>query len=360
MPDFNDFRNNFGNDGMGDGSNPKGPGGPRRGKGMGSINMPKISKGVSIAVLIILLAFFMGGNGFYRVSETEQAVITQFGKVLDIKSAGMYLKIPFIQKVRKVDTTTQGLAIGYRTTGNRSDDYTNQETTQEESESLMITSDFNFVNIDFYLEYRVSDPQKYLYASDRPETILKNLAQASIRSTVSDFPVDDVMTTGKSQVQSEVRDKLTSALAQTNIGIEVVNMTIQDVEPPTAEVISAFKAVENAKQGAETAVNNARKYQSEQIPAAEANADKITQRAEATKAARIAEAEGQVTRFNEMFEQYQLNPLITKQRMFYETMEDVLPDLKVIITDGSTQTMYPVESFTQAQTAGAAENSQEG
>ena len=112
------------------------------------------------------------------------------------------------------------------------------------------------------------------------------------------------------------------------------------------EIILAFKEVETAKQSAETRINQARKYENEQIPAAEAQADRIVQTAEAQKAARIAEAEGQVARFNAMYEQYAQNPLITKQRMFYETLESVLPDLKVVITDGSTQTMLPLESFT--------------
>ena len=100
------------------------------------------------------------------------------------------------------------------------------------------------------------------------------------------------------------------------------------------------------RETAETKINQARKYENEQIPAAEAQADRIVQSAEAQKAARIAEAEGQVARFNAMYEQYAQNPLITRQRMFYETLESILPDLKVIITDGSTQTMLPLESFT--------------
>ena len=134
-------------------------------------------------------------------------------------------------------------------------------------------------------------------------------------------------------------------LTRQNIGLQVVNITVQDAEPPTEEIVREFKAVETAKQGKDTAINNANKYRNQQIPAAEANADKIVQSAEAQKASRIAEAEGQVARFNEMYEQYAINPLITKQRLFYETMEDVLPDMKVIISDGGTQTMYPIESF---------------
>ena len=237
-----------------------------------------------------------------------------------------------------VDITTHGTGIGYSVSA------TGQNITNS-SDGVMITKDFNLINIDFYMEYRVNDPVAYLYNSRNPEEILKNIALASIRSTVVNFTVDEAMTTGKSAIQSEVKSKMVDALSEQNIGLQIVNITIQDAQPPTAEIINAFKNVETVKQTAETTINQANKYASEQIPAAEAEADRIIQSAEAQKASRIAEAEGQVARFNAMYEQYALNPLITKQRMFYETIEDILPDLKVIITDGSTQTMLPVESF---------------
>jgi membrane protease subunit HflK len=201
----------------------------------------------------------------------------------------------------------------------------------------------------------VSDPVAYLYNSAEPENILKNMAMAAIRSTVIDYTVDDAITVGKAQIQSEVKQKLQELLAEENIGIQIVNITVQDAEPPTSEIVGAFKAVETAKQGKDTAINNANKYRNEQIPAAEANADKIQQNAEAQKTARIAEAEGQVARFNAMYKEYANSPLITKQRLFYETMEDVLPELKVIISDGETQTMYPLESFSSVTESAAEE-----
>jgi membrane protease subunit HflK len=170
----------------------------------------------------------------------------------------------------------------------------------------MITSDFNFVDIDFYLEYKVSDPVAAYYNSENPDLIMKNMALASIRNTVVNYPVDDVITTAKGQIQSEVKEKLQKELTDKEIGLTVVNLSVQDAEPPTAEIVQAFKSVETAKQGKEAAVNNAKKYQSEELPKAEANADKIVQDAEAKKEARIAEAQGQVARFNEMYEQYKL------------------------------------------------------
>ena len=294
-----------------------------------------------VLMVLVVLAVAMGANGsFYRVSEQENAVLTMFGNIVRTDTAGLYFKIPFLQQVHLVDMTTHGTGIGYAVSG----DGQNISSTDD---GVMITSDFNLLNIDFYLEYKVNDPVAYIYNSDTPEQILRNMTLAAIRSTVVNYTVDDAMTTGKSQIQADVKQKLGEMLEQENIGLQVVNISVQDAEPPTAEIISAFKAVENAKQGKDTAVNTAKKYQSEQIPAAEAEADRIRQQAEAKKEARIAEADGQVSRFHAMYEQYRLNPLITKQRIFYETMEDVLPGLKVIISDGGTETLLPLDSFAE-------------
>ena len=165
--------------------------------------------------------------------------------------------------------------------------------------------------------------------------------------------MDEVITTGKSEIQSKVKTLLSERLEQEDIGIGIYNVTIQDAEPPTEEVNNAFKAVEDAKQGMDTKLNEAKKYQSEQIPAANARADKAARDAEAYRQQRISEAEGQVSRFNEMYGEYVKYPLITKKRMFYETMEEVLPGLKVIIngSDG-TQTVLPLDSFVSSPEQG--------
>lgn len=212
-----------------------------------------------------------------------------------------------------------------------------------ESESLMITADFNFVNVDFYVEYKVADPVKYLYNSHQPEEILKNIAQSCIRNIISNYAVDDVITTGKSEIQAAIKSMITETLEQQDIGLMLVNISMQDAEPPTQEVIEAFKAVETAKQGKETAINNANKYRNEKLPEATAKADQIRQEAEASKQQRINEANAQKVRFEKMYEEYVKNPLITKQRMFYEAMEEVLPDVRLIIDDGSgdlNKTLY--------------------
>lgn len=290
---------------------------------------------ISLIVIGVILLFAF--DSFYTIKEEEQAVVITFGKASAVNTAGLHFKLPLIQKVKKVNTTIQGFTIGYDAT-------TNQNI---EKESMMITRDFNFVNVDFFVEYKVSDPVKALYASDEPVTILKNIAQSSIRSVVGRYDVDSVITTGKNEIQSEIKQSILEKLNRQDIGIQLVNISIQDAEPPTEEVMKAFKSVETAKQGKETAINNATKYQNEQLPQAEAKVDRILQEAESTKTKRINEANAEVAKFNKMYEEYIKNPAITKQRMFYEAMESILPDLKVIIdsSDSGIQKLLPLDQL---------------
>lgn len=299
---------------------------------------PKVF-GIGFLVLLVLIVVL---RCFYTVDEQNNAVVTQFGRVLKVNTAGMYFKAPW-QAVHKVDMTTHGTGIGYTVNGE------GQNITDTDT-GIMITSDFNLLNIDFYLEYRVSDPVAYLYNSEEPEDILANIAMANIRTVVSNYTVDEAMTTSKSQIQADIKEAMIKELEKRDVGLTVVNITIQDSAPPTDEIVAAFKSVETAKQGADTAKNNALQYQNQQIPEAEAKADAVIQKANAAKEARIAEAEGQVARFNQTYEEYQKYPLVTKRRMFYEKMEEILPNLKVIITDGNTQTVYPLDSFTAGST----------
>lgn len=290
-------------------------------------------------VIVVMLALILVNSSYYTIQEEEQAVVCTFGEPKAVTTPGLHFKIPFIQTVTKVNTTIKGFSIGYSTTSEDGDVSTN--------DGMMITSDYNFIQVDFYAEYRVTDPVKALYASQDPEEILNNIAQNCIRTTIGSYGVDSVLTTGKNEIQANIKQMILEKLEEYDIGIQLVNITIQDAEPPTEEVSNAFKEVETAKQGKETAVNNANKYRNEQIPNAEAESDKIIQDAEATKQERINEANGQVARFNSMYEEYIKYPEVTKKRMFYEAMEDVLPEVKVIIesSDGSTNTILPLDSF---------------
>lgn len=316
----------------------------------------KISKAIAVGLFLGFIILIIPMS-IFKVSEEEQAVVTRFGKVIATYNAGLRFKIPFIDNVEKVNTTTIGLPIGYRTevdNDNKNDGLFEKLFSESDGgsiisipeESLMITSDFNFVNVDFYLEYKVSDASKYLFASNEPESILRNISQACIRTIVSNYTVDGVITTEKNKIQSDVKDMIVNELDKTDIGVQIVNISIQDAEPPSSEIMAAFEKVEQERQNKETTINNAKKYANEEIPKAEAEYDKIKQSAEANKEARISEAEGQVARFNKMYEEYVKFPEITKKRLFYETMSEVLPNVDLIVTDGNSDTILPLDSFT--------------
>lgn len=305
--------------------------------------IPKLTKPQKSMVKIaagVIIGGFLLFNSVYTLKENQVAVLKTFGQPESITTAGIHFKIPFVQNVYKLSSEIRGMQIGY--------DDNNQSII---SESEMITKDFNFVDADFYIEYQIVDPVQAYIHRNTAVAILKNLAQSYIRDTIGVYNVDDVITTGKAEIQATVKSKLAERMESEDIGIAIVNVTIQDAETPTEEVTNAFKAVEDAKQGMETAINNAKKYQSENIPNANANADKLIQDATAYKQQRISEAEGQVARFNEMYAEYIKYPLITKKRMFYETMEDVLPSLKVYINESNgTQTLLPLDSFVKGET----------
>lgn len=280
------------------------------------------------AVVCMIIVVLLLLNSIYTLSENEVAVVNTFGKAESIITPGIHFKIPFIQTKYKMSSEIREMKIGY-------DDDNNTII----SESEMITKDLNFVNADFYLEYQIVDAiQAYIHRKTAVD-ILKNLAQSYIRDEIGIHNVDDVMTTGKTEIQNNIKAKLSQRLEEENIGLAVINVSIQDIETPTTEVTNAFKAVEDAKQSMETTINNAKKYQSENIPNANAKADKLIKDAEAYKQQRISEAEGQVARFNDMYEEYVKYPLITKKRMYYEAIEEVLPELNVYIVESDNQTV---------------------
>ena len=304
-------------------------------------DMSKLGRHVFLIFIVAVLAVALL-TCFYTVDDKQQAVVTTFGRVTDVTDAGVHFKLPFgIQQVYKVDVNVyQKIELDYTSSG---------ETYQvNENESTMITGDYNIVNVDFFVEYKISNPERYLFSSNDPELILRNLIQSQIRNVVGSSSVDSVLTDGKENIQMQVKDLVTDILAEYDIGLTLVDVRIQDSEPPTQDVIEAFKAVETAKQQAETVVNDAKAYQNAQLPQAQAQADKLIQNAEYLKQKRINEAKEQVAMFLAMYEEYSRDPEITRSRMYYEAIAEILPGVKLYInTSGSddVQMLLPLESL---------------
>ena len=310
-------------------------------------NKPSFKK-LGTAVIAVLLVMIIAGGAmscFYTVDDKQQAVVTTFGRVTDITEAGVHFKLPFgIQSVQKVDVNVyQKIELGYSSKNGNSNT----------SESTMITGDYNIVNVDFFVEYRISDPVQYLYSSNDPELILKNLIQSQVRNVVGSSTVDAVLTDGKENIQMQVKDLVSQILTEYDIGLTLVDVRIQDAEAPTQEVIEAFKAVETAKQRAEAVINDAKAYQNAQIPQAQAQADQAIQNAEYLKQKRINEAIEQVAMFSAMYEEYARNPAITKSRMYYEAIQEILPDVKLYINTANggddVQMLLPLDSLVDTE-----------
>ena len=306
--------------------------------------MPDFKRFGKTAVVFALFAVLVLGamTCFYTVDDKQQAVVTTFGKVTDVTDAGVHFMIPFgIQQVKKVDVNVyQKIELGYSSDGNQYN--------VNENESTMITGDYNIVNVDFFVEYKISEPVQYLYSSNKPELILRNLIQSQVRNVVGSSTVDAVLTDGKENIQMQVKDLVSSILEEYEIGLTLVDVKIQDAEPPTQDVIEAFKAVETAKQQAETVINDAKAYENAQLPKAQAEADKKIQNAEYLRQKRINEATQQVAMFEAMYAEYAQNPGITRSRMYYEAISGVLPGVKLFINTGdggNVQSLLPLESL---------------
>ena len=306
------------------------------------VDKEKLGKWILVGFVVVVL--LIGAlTCFYTVDDKQQAVVTTFGKVTDITDAGLHFKAPFgIQQVKTVDVNVyQKIELGYFT------DKNGAEITKT-SESTMITGDYNIVNVDFFVEYKIADPVKYLYSSNDPELILRNLIQSQVRNVVGSSNVDSVLTDGKENIQMQVKELVTEILAEYDIGLILIDVRIQDSEPPTQEVIEAFKAVETAKQQAEAVVNQALAYQNAKLPEAKAQADKLLQNAEYLKQKRINEAIEQVAMFEAMYAEYAQNPEITRSRMYYEAISQILPGVKLYINTGSgdgIDMLLPLESL---------------
>ena len=307
------------------------------------IDGKKLGKMILIGAVVLFLVIGIF-TCFYTVDDKQQAVVTTFGKVTDITDPGLHFKLPFgIQKAHRVDVNVyQKIELGYRT-------QENGITVSYPDESTMITGDYNIVKVDFFVEYKITDPVAYLYSSTAPEEILRNLVQSQVRNVVGSAQVDNVLTVGKEEIQMRVKELVMEILAEYDIGLTLVEVRIQDSDPPTQEVIEAFKAVETAKQQAEAVINKALAYQNAQIPNAEAQSHKLTEEAEYLYQARVNEALEKVAMFNAMFNEYILNEDITMARMYYEAISEILPGVKLYIVttgeNGDVQMLLPLDDL---------------
>jgi membrane protease subunit HflK len=309
-------------------------------------------KKIIIAVIVVAI-LVIGSTMFYTVQEQEHAAILTFGKLTHEQvDAGLYFKAPYpIQRIVKVPAKlTQKIEFGYRTEPDGN-------IISIEDEALMITGDENIVHADAIVEWRISNVKDYLYNISNGEQFIQNATTASIRSVIGSANLDFAITDGKTEIEARATEQLLELQERYQSGIHIIALRFQDIEPPSGEVQAAFKDVTNAREEQNTKVNEARRYQNERIPVARGEAQALLEAAEATKEERIFAATGDVAKFNAIYAEYQNNPDITEYRLVLETLEQVYPDAKIIITneDGNTVQYLPLNELLNRTQGGAAQ-----
>ncbi|UVI31583.1 FtsH protease activity modulator HflK [Paenibacillus spongiae] len=293
---------------------------------------PGLLKKILIGVLIAAI-LGLGSTMFYTVQEQEKAAILTFGKYTDEKGAGLGIKWPYpIQQVVKVPANlTQRIHIGYRQEGNT--------VTPVDEEAMMITGDENIVSADAVVQWKISNIRDFLYNIDDPEQFLRNSASSAIRSVIGSSKLDYAITDGKTEIQTKVYEKMLELHDKYQTGIHIIDIKFQDIEPPSGQVEEAFQKVTNAREEKNTKINNAAKYENDRIPKARGEAQALIENAEAQKKSRILNAQGDVAKFNAIYAQYAANPAVTESRLILETMEKILPNARIFISDSSGDTV---------------------
>ena len=310
--------------------------------GDSEVTIPNITLG--ILPLLGLAVVFWLLTGVYMVGPDEVGVIRTFGAYTHQTQPGLNWHYPYpIQTVKTPKVTeVKRIEIGFRTTRN------GQYRTVEK-ESLMLTGDENIVDAELIVQYRIKEPENYLFKIVEPELTVREASEASLRTIVGMNNIDETLTTGKYRIQEEAKKQIQAILDKYQSGIQVVAAQLQDVSPPK-QVIAAFKDVASAKEDKNRLINQAEGYRNDVIPKARGEAEAMIRGAEGFRESRIKRAEGDVAKFNTVLKEYRKAKDITRERLYLETMEKVLPGVeKVIIPDKDSGNMLNLLNLTTSK-----------
>lgn len=308
------------------------------------VSLKRMYTTIGLVALIIILSN-VAVSTWYTVDESEQAVILTFGKAEEtITEPGLHFKLPWpIQAVEKLSKETFSLKFGHDGKVGKNE--------QLPEETKMITGDENIVLADLVVQWRITDPAKFLYNADKPEEILQDATSASLRSIIGSSEIDDALTSGKAKIEADVRDLLSTLIEKYDMGISILAVKLKDVELPNDDVRKAFTNVTDARETMNTKINEAEKYQNKRTNEAKGEKDAIISKAQGEKAARVERARGDVAVFNKLYTEYKKNPEITRQRLVLETIEQVLPNTEIYIMndDGNTLKYFPIRPLEKEQ-----------
>ncbi len=302
---------------------------------MPPIKIPQLTPSTILIGVIVLLAIWIVPSVVYTVAQDEVGVVTRFGEYVRTTPPGLQFKLPSpiehveTPMVRKVRAAT----VGFRQRGTQEQDVPN--------ESLMLTGDENIVDIDLVVQYHIIDAKNYLFNIRNQAQAVHDVAETALRGIIGNRPIDDVLTTGKAEIQIQVKEAMQALLDKYASGVQILNTQLKNVSPPQA-VDFAFKDVQSAKEDKDRLINEAKGYSNSIIPEARGKAAQIIAKAEGYREEVINKAEGDAHRFLAQYKEYRKAPEVTKKRIYLETMEKIYPGMNKVITSGDKSGVLPI------------------
>ena len=303
-------------------------------------------------VPLLLLVAAGAFSSFYIVQPEEEAVVKRFGRVIAQKEPGLHFKLPFGIDTAQMVPTARVLKeeFGFRTQGIEGRTSYRKDKVHRD-ESLMLTGDLKVIDVEWVVQYRVSDPDKFLHKVRDPEKTLRDVSESVMRRIVGNSLGSDVLTEKRVQVATTSRLELQKSMDYFDLGIQISTIELQDVTPPES-VKPAFNEVNQAEQERERFINEAEKRRNQVIPRAEGEALQVVAEARGYAARRVNDAKGEAERFAAIFEAYQDAPDVTRQRMYLEMIDKVLPKAgKIYIMDENQSAPLPLLNLGDTRTS---------
>jgi len=306
------------------------------------IKLPKIKPGVVKLVVVGVIILILLASSFYQIRPEEIGLILRFGKFVKTTEPGLHIKIPYVETLEKVPVQRQlKMEFGFRTiTPGIRTEY--RVTPESARESVMLTGDLNVAVVEWIVQYKIKDAYKYKFKIRDVDSTFHYMNEAVVRKVVGDSSVDEVITIGRARIASEAKEELQKLCDLYEIGIEVSQLILQDVNPPDP-VQPSFNDVNESLQEKERKINDARAEYNQEIPRAKGEAEQMISASEGYAMERINRAQGDANRFKNIYREYARAPLVTRKRLYLETINQILPKIsKKIIFDENLKNLLPL------------------
>jgi membrane protease subunit HflK len=317
---------------------------------------PKVGKYLNPAMLTLigvgLFLIILLGTSVYIVDQTEEAVITRFGRYIDKKGPGLQFKLPFgIDRNYTVNVkTVQTQEFGFRSVrSGASPSYSNQASfpvaqyVEQSSESTMLTGDLNIVEVEWIIQYRIVDPRAWTFNVNERIATMRDVSRSAINMLVGDRAIMNIMGSERTAIEAAGIDFMNDKFREYGLGINVIAVRLQNIVPPEGRVKTAFEDVNKAMQDLERVMNEGQEEYNKEIPKAGGERDRLIQIAQGYALERVNRANGDVARFNSVYDEYRNAPDITRQRLYYEMVEEVFKDEEgMVIIDRNLRNFLPL------------------